>query len=184
MSDVTIYAGEDQLLIPMPGIRIYGFEHVLELYNKETGELLSVDRKFNRIPQLGLDFLIKSPFGKTPALSSWFCGLFSANFTPTASTVASDIPNNMNEFTNYAESSRPAWTNTYDNAGTLSNRASKAVFTPNVDATVYGSFIVSSSEKAGSGGLLLSVAKFDTAKQLNAGVDVKLYCGLTYVPNA
>lgn len=181
--DFEIYGGEG-LQMPAPGIHIYGFEHVLELYDKETGELLSVERKFNRIPQLGLDFLIKAPFGKTPAISSWYCGLFAANFTATASTVASDIPTNMNEFTSYAESARPAWTNAYDNSGTLSNAASKAVFTPNANATVYGSFIVSSSEKGGSGGLLLSVAKFDTAQNLTSGVEAKLSCGLTYVPSA
>lgn len=166
----------------MPELLVPCFKHELELFDRRTGQLVDRAVAFNRIPQLGMDFLMLAPFGVTPSIDLWYCGLFSENFVATAATKASDIPTTMREFTAYSEPGRPEWQYSYDGAGTLSNGGDKAVFTPTQDGNVYGSFIASSSEKGGTGGLLLSVARFDTVRNLTADIEAKLSCGITYLP--
>ena len=163
-------------------LKILGFKHTLEIYDKATGELVEREVKYNRIPQAGIDFLIQTPFGDMASVSNFYCGLFKNNYVPVAGTVAADIPATMGEFVDYSEATRPIWTRAYDNAGTLNNVASKAVFTPTQDATVYGSFIVSNQTKGANTGLLLSVVRFSTTKALSVGLEAKLVCGLTYIP--
>lgn len=164
------------------GLKVLGFRHELQIFDKATGELVSSEVKLNRVPQAGLDFLIQAPFGDVPAVTEFYCGLFTKNFVADAGTTAADIPNNMGEFVAYSETARPRWARQYNGASTYDNMASKAVFTPTQDATVYGSFIVSNQTKGANTGLLLSVVRFTTTKPLSAGQEAKLICGLTYIP--
>lgn len=163
-------------------ILIRGFRHELQIVDLATGLVVDSEVKFNLIPQAGLDFLIQAPFGDVPSIGSFYCGLFTNNFLPGAGSTAADIPVNMGEFTNYSEATRPLWDRLYNAAGTLDNIGSKAVFTPLADATVYGSFIVSNQTKGANSGLLLSVVRFNTTKQLSSGQEARLVCGLTYIP--
>lgn len=164
-------------------LKILGFRHDLEIIDLATGEVIDRETQYNRIPQAGIDFLIQSPFGDTPAIGQFYCGLFKNNFVPAAGTSAADIPAVMGEFVDYAEATRPLWERGYNGAGTLSNQASKAIFTPTVDATVYGTFIVANPTKGSNTGPLLSVARFSTVKQLSVGLEARLVCGLTYIPS-
>lgn len=161
-------------------LMVRGFRHVLELYDIATGELVDREDVFNLIPDVGIDFLATSPFGDTAPIQQFYCGLFSQNFVPTRTTKSTDIPAVMGEFVNYSDATRPTWDRVYANH-TQDNMASKAVFIPTSDATVYGSFIVSSPTKGGNNGVLLSVARFSTTKALSVGLEAKLWCGLTYV---
>lgn len=162
-------------------LNILGFRHELEIVDLATGAVVDRVVKHNRIPQGGIDFLLQSPFGDVPPISTWYCGLFRNNFVPVAGTQASDLPSVMGEFVDYSEANRPLFDRQY-NSGTMDNFASKAVFTPTQDATVYGSFIVSNPTKGSNTGVLLSVARFNTAKVLSQGQEARLVCGLTYIP--
>ncbi|OLU22905.1 hypothetical protein BVH03_21880 [Pseudomonas sp. PA15(2017)] len=162
-------------------LNILGFRHELQLFDRRTGELVHREVKHNRIPQAGLDFLAQAPFGDVASIPAFYCGLFTKNFLASANTSAADIPAIMGEFLDYSEPTRPEWLRSY-NDGTYDNLASKAVFTPTKDATVYGSFIVSNQTKGANSGLLLSVVRFSTAKQLSVDLDAKLVCGITYIP--
>lgn len=163
-------------------LKVLGFRHELEIIDLATGEVIEREVKFNRIPQEGVDFLIRSPFGEVPAIQTFYCGLFTNNFVPVAGTTAADIPQVMGEFTGYSEAARPEWVRNYNGAGLQGNSANKAVFTPVVDASAYGSFIVSNPVKGAGTGLVLSVARFSTVKPLSAGLEARLVCGLTYIP--
>lgn len=165
-------------------MKVLGFRHELEIIDLATGEVIDREVKYNRIPQAGLDFLILAPFGDTPSIGSFYCGLFKNNFVADSNTTAADIPANMGEFLDYTEATRPLWNRAYNNAGTLDNFASKAVFTPEQDATIYGSFICSNQTKGSNSGLLLSVVRFATTKQLSTGQAASLVCGLTYIPTS
>lgn len=161
-------------------VMVRGFRHVLELYDKATGELVDREDVFNLIPNVGIDFLAQAPFGDAAPIPQFYCGLFTANYIPTSSVTSAQIPTSMAEFVAYPNATRPSWDRAYANH-THDNAASKAIFLPSVDANVYGSFIVSSPTKGGNDGLLLSVARFSTVKALSAGLEAKLWCGLTYV---
>lgn len=157
------------------------FKHTLEIFDKGTGELVDSVTVFNRIPGAGIDFLMQAPFGDMPAISNFYCGLFKNNYMPSDSSSATDLPSVMGEFITYAESSRPIWQRQYS-GGVMTNNSNKAVFTPTQDASVHGSFIISTSNKGGNNGLIISVARFPTVKALSSGMEAKLSTGLTYVP--
>lgn len=162
-------------------LKVLGFKHELQIVDLATGKLIHREAKYNRIPQAGLDFLMLSPFGDMPSIGSFYCGLYRNNFLADNNTTAADIPSNMGEFVAYSETSRPLWNRDYS-PGTLDNFASKAVFTPTQDATIYGSFLCSNQAKGSGSGLLLSVVRFNTVKTLTAGQEATLVCGLTYIP--
>lgn len=164
------------------GLRILGFRHQFELFDKATGELIHQEVKYNRIPQAGIDFLIQTPFGDQPPIPNFYCTLFTNNVVPDAAMTAASIPSVLGEFVDYDETTRPEWVKTYNNASTYDNTANKAVFTPNADRAVYGSIIVSNPVKGSNTGLLLSVVRFDTVKNVSNGLEAKLVCGLTYIP--
>lgn len=163
-------------------LKILGFRHVFEIYDKATGKLVDREVKYNLIPQAGIDFLIQTPFGDVAPIPTWYCGLFRNNFLPDANTSAADIPGAMAEFVEYSEATRPLWDRAYNGASTMDNSLSKAVFTPTAERTVYGSFIVSNPTKGANSGLLLSVVRFSTAKPLSIGLEARLSCGITYIP--
>jgi len=165
-------------------LRIRGFRHELQIVDLASGEIVDREVVYNRIPQAGLDFLIQAPFGDVPSIGALYCGLYTNNYLPTANTTAADIPAVMGEFVNYSEATRPLWDRAYNAAGIMDNVNSKAVFTPQADASVYGSFIVSNQTKGANSGLLLSVARFNTIKPLSAGQEARLLCGLTYIPTS
>lgn len=163
-------------------LKILGFRHELIITDKKTGEVVDREVKLNRIPQVGIDFLIQTPFGDVAPSANFYCGLFRNNFVPSAGTTSADIPSVMGELVDYDEATRPLWERVYNGAGTQDNSVSKAVFTPNAERTVYGSFIVSNPVKGSNTGLLLSVVRFSTVKPLSIGLEAKLVCGLTYIP--
>jgi len=165
---------------PQQGLAV-GFRHELQIFDKRTGELIDREVQMNLIPQAGIDFLMQAPFGDVAPISQLYCGLFRNNFIAAANTTAADIPLVMGEFVDYDEPTRPLWDRSYE-SGTYHNFDNKAVFTPNKEATVYGSFIVTNSVKGANTGLLLSVVRFSTAKPLSVGLEAKLICGITYVP--
>lgn len=158
-----------------------GFIHRLVICDKD-GTVVDEEIVHNLIPQVGVDFLIRSPFGDTAPISTFYCGLFAGNYIPSSSTTAADIPTNMQEFTNYSETTRPVWNRAYDEVGTMDNIANRAQFTVTQDRTVYGAFLVSSSTKGGNNGLLLSVVRFASPKPLTTGQTAQLISGITYVP--
>lgn len=165
------------------GLKPVGFIHELELVDKKSGRVISRERVANRVPQDGLAFLIQSPFGDTPAIPTFYCGLFTNNFVPTDGTTAADLPVNIGEFVQYSETVRPTWERTFVPSNQYTNEDDPAVFTPTADATVYGSFVVSSPIKGGTDGLLISVARFSTVKNVSTGIEARLRTSLTYLPN-
>ena len=163
-------------------LRILGFRHELEIYDKKTGIVLSREVKLNRIPQAGIDFLIQTPFGDVAPITNFYCGLFRNNVMTDGGMKAADIPSVLGEFTEYAEATRPEWQRVYNGAGSYYNTDNKAEFTATAERDICGSFIVSNPVKGSNTGLLLSVVRFSTVKKISPEHPGRLSVGLTYIP--
>lgn len=164
------------------GIKAPAFRYCAELTDKD-GVVVDAWEQTNLIPQLGLDLLIQAPFGDAAPVSTFYLGVFTKNYLPTAATKASDIPANMGEFVGYDEETRPLWDKSYDGAGSYDNSSSRAQFTFKQDQVLYGAFLVSEPTKGGNNGLLLSVVRFPSPRSVSAGLTLNVSCGLTYIPN-
>jgi hypothetical protein len=157
-----------------------GFEYNCEIIAPD-GEIITFTDT-NLLPQESVTHIASLIRGTGTLIGSWYVGLFENNYVPTSGVTAADLPGVVGECTAYSETTRPAWDNTFDGVASIDNVASKALFTMNATKTIYGAFIVSSSVKAGNVGKLLSIARFSTAKPLEAGAQFSVAAGLILIP--
>jgi hypothetical protein len=151
-------------------------------------ELLKGDRVVDRwvernlIPSTGVNYLAQAMFGDTSPIGTYYIGLFQNNYVPVNGATSADIPGTIQEFTGYSQATRPLWSRVYDGAGAWDNVAARAEFSVTADQRIYGGFLVSSSAKNSSTGLLLSVARFASPKDITAGLTLRVRAGITLVP--
>lgn len=163
-------------------LSLLGFVYDVEHWR--DGDLLSATKHTNIIPQVGINHIAGLIRGSVAPIANWYLGLFEGNYVPVSGTTAGDLPNNAMEFTGYSEAARPAWTHTYDGVSVIANSVSRATFTITTEKLVYGGFISSSSTKGGTSGVLLSMARFDTADTVRVGDEYRIAAGITLVPTS
>ena len=137
-------------------------------FNGVDSVVLSAEDVSNLIPTEGLDYVVGAALKGVSQISSWFIALFEGNYTPVAGVTAATFPAAATESTAYAETNRVAWTGGAVSGGSVSNTASKAVFTMNATKTIYGIAQTSLLTKSGTTGTLVSVARFAAAKSVVA----------------
>jgi len=161
-----------------------GFIYTLDIWTPD-GDLVVHDEWTeapNRIPQQGVDYFANvSMLGAIGPISNWYVGMFEGNFVPGAGTTAADLPGGAGETTAYSQATRPEWEKTYDGTAVISNVANRASFSFTSSKTLYGAFLVSSSIKGGNTGTLLSIARFPTPRQIDAGYTGQLGVAITLV---
>lgn len=161
-----------------------GFIYTLDIWTPE-GQLVVHDQWAeapNRIPQQGVDYFAGvSLLGSASQINSWYVGMFEGNYVPTSNTTAADLPGNAGETTAYSQATRPIWEKAYDGVGVVSNVANRASFSFTSSKTLYGAFLASSSVKGGDSGTLLSIARFPTPRQIDAGYTGQLGVAITLV---
>jgi len=125
-----------------------------------NGQLIDVCKTQNLIVDVGLQYALDAAF-VGGAQTNWYVGLL-GNATPAAGWTLTNAA--ASEITAYNEATRPAWTKTRTGE-TITNSASKALFTINVTTTdVYGAFLSTSSTKAGTTGTLFGAGLFASAR--------------------
>lgn len=164
-------------------IVIQGFKYLFQLFNPDGTEVARVEG-CNLIPQEGLSFLLRAPFGDVPPISAFYCGLWRGNVIPSTGLKADDIPGTLQEFVGYSETTRPIWNREHDGVGTLDNASAQAEFNFTQAATLRGSLLVSDSTKGGNSGLLLSCFRFPEPMPAVAGQRGLLTTGVAYVPSS
>lgn len=148
------------------GLSIEGFER--KDFNGVDSVVLSVEDVTNLIPTEGLNYLLGAGLTGQTAYATWYIALFEGNYTPVAGVTAATFPAAATESTAYAETNRVTWSPGAISAGSVSNTASKAVFTINATKTIYGIAQSSVNTKSATTGVLVSVARFATAKSVVA----------------
>lgn len=156
------------------------------IYKVETlkdGNVIDVSYEHNILPQQSVDHiasLIRGG-GATP-ISTWYLGLFENNYVADSAITAAGLQTTVGESTAYTQVARPPWTNAYDGVGFIGNASSVAEFAMNASKTIYGAFIVSNATKGGTAGILLSLARFSTAKVVENGTVLRITAGLSLTP--
>lgn len=124
----------------------------------------------------GMNHMLDVVLHGTTPVSTWYFGLFSANYTPVATLTAATFTAATTEIVSntegYSETTRQAFVEAAASAGSINNTASKAAFTIATASsiTVWGAGLLSLSGKgnttASPGQTLLSAAKFSAARTL------------------
>lgn len=157
----------------------FGFVFHFELL--EEGRLVSEWYEHNLVPLAGLNYMAQAMFGDTSPIGTFYVGLFENNYLPVSSALASDLPSSIGEFVGYSETARPLWSRVNTN-GLISNAANRALFTSTQNKRIYGGFLVSNAEKGGNTGMLLSVARFSSPKDVEAGQVLRVRAELSLIP--
>ena len=160
-----------------------GLAYKVELI--KDGVVIDQSIEHNIMPQQSVDHissLIRGA-GATP-ISSWYIGLFENNYSPDAAVTAADLQTTVGESQAYDEGTRRLWDNTYDNLAFIGNASSVAEFTMSSTKTIFGAFIASNATKGGTSGILLSIARFSTAKNVDDGTVLRVVAGLTITPTS
>ncbi len=152
---------EGGLLLPDVRLTVGGFFTVAVNDEKPTIEP-------NIVVNEGLDSLLDIMFHGGTQLATWYVGAFTGNVTPLATWTAANVTANSTEWTTYDETTRPEWVESAVSAQSLSNLASRAVFTANATATVRGAFLVSNSTKSGAAGKLFAANRFAADRSVGA----------------
>ena len=140
----------------------------VEHYNKD-GELLSKTRDKNIVPDAALDALLDIMFKSGTQITAWYVGVFDDNHTPVAGDDYA-VPGFNESTTDYDEANRPTWTGGAVASESVDNSASKATFTFNATATIYGAALfgggtgADTKGDAAGGGTLYCSAKFAASK--------------------
>lgn len=158
----------------------HGFQYSGEIVRLDGSREAFTDH--NLLPQVAVDHIAGLIRGSASPIATWYVGLFEANYVPVAGVTAADLP--AIESSAYSEATRPAWTNVYDGSAVIDSLASKATFTFNASKRIYGAFLVSTSTKGGSTGTLLSIARFASPKDIDAGEVFTVAAGLTLIPTS
>jgi hypothetical protein len=118
----------------------------------------------NLIPTEGLNYLLGAGLTGVSQLSTWYIAIFEGNYTPVAGVTAATFATAATESTAYDEANRQTWTPGAISAGSITNSASKAVFTINATKTIYGLGQLSVNTKGGTTGVLVSAARFASSR--------------------
>jgi len=135
----------------------------IEVFDKD-GNFLSSSSTENIITDEALNHLLNVALHDTAKEATWYCAIFSNDYTPDGSeTYAVPI---YTEWEAYDEVTRPEFDNAASTAKSTTNSANKAVFTSNGSATLYGASILSVNTKGdvAGGGVLFCAGVFDTAQ--------------------
>lgn len=156
-----------------------GFTYLVELLR--NGEVYHAEEVHNRMPVEGLNHLIEAALRAGTQTPSWYVGVYSSTYAPTADDKAATFAAAAGELTGYTPATRPLLVLGAPVGGSADNFANRAEFTFTAPATVRGAFIVSSATKQGTGGLLISAALFATPKAPVAGDVLRVTAGFDFI---
>jgi hypothetical protein len=156
-------------------VKITQYYHI-ECYDS-LGNLKWEDGFKNLVTTVGLNHYLNSTL-KNSASTNWYAGLKGTGAPNASDTMSSK---GWSEITSYSESTRPAYTAGTPSAGSVSNTASKAVFSINNTATVVGAFLVDGNTKGGTTGILLGVGDFSASRSVINGdtINLTVTCTIT-----
>lgn len=152
--------------------------YVVECYSQE--EVLKWKDSFeNIVVTEGLNKYINSTLKLGASSPSWYVALKGSGSVVLADTMSSH--GGWSEITPYSNSTRPAWTPGTVSGGSVDNSGSKATFTIDTSATVYGACMTDSSAKGGVTGTLFGAGDFPVSKVVSGGdtLYVTVTCAIT-----
>lgn len=151
------------VLLPDTSVRVGGKfigQHVRD------GKIIDEWEDSNIVVNEGLDNLLSVYFNAGTQITTWYIGVFEANYTPVATVTAATITSASTECIAYDETTRQAYVEAAPASQSITNSANKATFTFNATKTIYGAFLVSASAKSATSGVLFSAAQFSSPKSV------------------
>lgn len=162
--------------------------YAFECYDSQ-GNLKWSEQVPNLVTNEGLNDLLNKYLKGSSYTAAFYVGLIdnsgfgalAAGDTAAKITLTANSPttNDWQEADDYSESVRQTLTLGTVASQSVNNSASKAAYSINGTVTVKGAFIVTSSTKGGTSGVLYGEAAFSTARAMLSGDTLNVTCTLT-----
>lgn len=137
-----------------------------------------VQRVHNLMPDQALDHWLSVLLKSGTQNANWYIGVYGNDYSPIPGDTAAAMPGTAGEVTTYAGSTRPLFVPGDIVAGEVSNSASLAELTFTADATIRGAYLISSSGKGATTGVLLSAVKLSSPKVVASGEILRIGAGV------
>ena len=131
------------------------------------GKLKWVEEFDNLVVNVGLDDALDKYFKGSAYTATHYVGLKGTGAAAAGDTMASHA--GWAEITPYSDATRPAFTPGAVAAQSVDNSASKASFSINATATVFGAFLTTNNAKGGTTGTLYSAGDFAASRAVVSG---------------
>lgn len=143
----------------------------IECFDKQ-GKLKWSDVNYNLITNEGLDNILDIYWGAVAKNANYFVGLIdAASFTAIAAADVMNSHTGWLELSEYDEATREALTIVAAATQSVTNAASKAVFTINATKTIKGAFLTTNNVIDGTTGLLIGAVVFSGGDKVAASGD-------------
>lgn len=162
---------EGGVLVPASKIAVRGVYHGQII---RAGQVIDEFDDPNLVVNEGLNNLLGVYFNAQAQTTTWYMGIFEGNYTPVATVTAATIASASTESTAYTSGTRPEYVEGAAASQSISNSSNRASFVFNATKTIYGAFLVSSSTKSGTSGVLFSAARFASSKAVESGDELLL----------
>ena len=144
------------------------------------GSLLWEESVYNLITTVGKNALLDRTFFSGLVTPTWYVGLVdTTSFSQFAATDTMSSHSGWIENDDYDEAARPAYTVVAASSGSMSNDASRALFSMNAIADIKGAFLTTVSTKNGTTGILYGEAAFGTSRNVVSGDVLSIKITLT-----
>lgn len=132
-------------------------------------QVLSCEVVENLMPAEGRNHMLGVTLKSVAPAANWYLGVFENNSYPADDLKASTVVATLGESAAYTPTTRPAFVPGAIASGAVDNTAARAEFTFTEAKRIYGAFMASSPTRGGSTGVLISAARFASAKDVTAG---------------
>lgn len=132
-------------------------------------QVLSAEVVENLMPAEGRNHMLGVTLKSVAQVANWYLGVFENNSYPADDLKASTVVATLGESVAYAPATRPAFTPGSIAAGAVDNTGSRAEFTFTESKRIHGAFMASSPTRGSGTGVLISAARFASAKDVTAG---------------
>lgn len=154
-----------------------GFTYTVEVVR--DGEVIDREVVHNLMPTEGRNHMLDVALGDDMQITTWYLLPFSGDYTPVSGDTAATFPASATEATRYTDVTRKALVFGAAVDGVKDNSANRAELEFNDTVTIYGAAIVSAAAKGATTGVLLSAARFSTAKPMENGSILRITAGIT-----
>lgn len=139
-----------------------------QIQHIRDGKVIDEFESKNIVVNQGLNYVLNTALDGLAEQTAWYIGIFSGNYVPLATDTAATIAASATESAAYTSATRPVWTPPAggSTAQEIDNSASKATYTMNASATIYGAFLVSSNTINGTTGVLFAASQFSAPRSV------------------
>lgn len=144
-----------------------------------NGRVIQPDTVHNLMPDEMAIHMNGVVFSGATQVPTWHIAPFEGNYVPQSVATAATIAAAATECTAYDEPTRVEWIEAASGLA-LTNSASRAIFTMNAAKLIYGGFLISSPSKAGVTGVMASLVRFGSPKDLQPGDLLRITAGMAF----